>query len=188
MNVMDAIMQRRTIRKFQQKALPKELLYSVIDAATVAACGNNLQPLRYEIITDKKLRDEVFATTKWAASLPDGTPKEDERPMAYIIVYADERIKKECAVDAGSAIANMMLAAWSQGIGSCWLGSVDRPALRSILETPEHLQLLYVLALGYPAQESVAEAVKDSCRYYEDENGIIHVPKLSRQQVLIQER
>ena len=188
MNVMEAIMGRRTIRKFSQEELSSAALRDLVDAARMAAHGANVQPLKYAIITGKELREQVFETTKWAACIPDGTPKEGERPMAYIIVYADENIKKECMVDAGAAVTNIMLAAWEMGIGSCWIGSLNRPVLREILQSPENLKILYAVALGYPAQQSKAVDYCGSFNYYLDENQTVNVPKLSLETVLIDER
>ena len=188
MNVMEAIMSRRTIRKFEQRDIPLANLRKLVDAARMAAHGGNVQPLKYAIVTGAELRESVFETTKWAACIPDGTPKAGERPMAYIIVYADKNIKKECMVDAGAAVTNIMLAAYEEGIGSCWIGSVNRSRLRELLDTPEHLQILYVVALGYPAQQSRAVEMKDSFNYYLDEDQVVNVPKFSLEQVLIDER
>lgn len=188
MNVMEAIMSRRTIRKFEQRKISGEILRKLVDAARMAAHGGNVQPLKYVTVAGEQLRDAVFETTKWAACIPDGTPKDGERPMAYIVVYADKDIKKECMVDAGAAITNIMLAAYEEGIGSCWIGSLNRVRLREILNTPEHLQILYVVALGYPAQRSRAVEMKDGFNYYLDEEQVVNVPKFSLEQVLIEER
>ena len=188
MNVMEAIMTRRTIRKFTQEEIPEGTLRELVDAARMAAYGGNIQPLRYSVITGKELREDVFATTKWAGYLTDGAPKEGERPTAYIIVYSDETVKKECMVDAGAAVTNIMLSAHEQGIGTCWIGSVNRVALREILGTPENLRILYVVALGYPAQKSRAVEMTDSIRYYLDEEGVLNVPKMSLDQVLLDVR
>lgn len=188
MNVLEAILNRRTIRKFSQEELSEETLRILVDAARMAAHGGNIQPLKYAVISGKELREKVFETTKWAACIPDGTPKEGERPVAYIIVYADETIKKECMVDAGAAVTNIMLAAWEMGIGSCWIGSLNRIVLREILQSPEHLRILYAVALGYPAQESRAVEYRGSFNYYLDENQTVNVPKLPLDLVLIDRR
>lgn len=188
MNVSEAILTRRTIRKFMQKEIPIEALRSLVDAARLAAHGGNIQPLKYSIVAGKELREKVFETTRWAACIPDGTPKEGERPVAYIMVYADETIKKECMVDAGAAVTNIMLAAHEMGIGSCWIGSLNRVALREILQTPENLKILYAVALGYPAQKSRAVSWNGSFHYYLDEDQVVNVPKLSLETVLLDER
>jgi nitroreductase len=81
-----------------------------------------------------------------------------------------------------------MLAAWEMGIGSCWIGSLNRPVLREILQSPENLKILYAVALGYPAQQSKAVDYCGSFNYYLDENQTVNVPKLSLETVLIDER
>ncbi len=185
MTVNEAIRERRTIRKFTQEELPQEVLRGLVDAARLAAHGSNIQPLRYMIVSRQELREKVFATTKWAACIPDAAPKAGERPTAYIIVLADTNIKKECAVDAGAAVTNIMLSAWEQGIGSCWIGSLDRPVLRELFGLPEDMKILYAVALGYPAQKSRTVPLTEGFRYYLDEEQVVNVPKYSLEQVLI---
>ena len=80
----------------------------------------------------------------------------------------------------------MMLGAWDEGIGSCWIGSLDRGKILNILGiSNEKYDLVYLLALGYPAQESRAIEMSDSVKYFEDENHIINVPKKTVKDVLI---
>jgi len=187
MEVMEAILTRRTIRKFTQEPIPAEMLRKLVNAARLAAHGGNIQPLRYVTVAQRPLVDKVFETTKWAACIPDGTPKEGERPMAYIVVYSDDTVKKECMVDAGAAVTNIMLAAHEMGLGSCWIGSLNRPVLRELLNTPENMKILYAVALGYPAQKSRTVALTDSFHYYLDEDQVVNVPKYSLDQVLLEE-
>ncbi len=184
MNTLDAIMTRRTVRKFAQQEISENKLKTLVDAARLAAYGSNIQALRYAIVTDPAVREQVFATTKWAACIPDGTPKEGERPTAYILVFTDQTVKKEAMVDAGAAVTNMMLAAHEMGLGSCWIGSLNRVQLREILQVPQELTILYALALGYPAQQSQAVEYKDSFNYYLDDEQILNVPKLPLEKVL----
>jgi nitroreductase len=72
---------------------------------------------------------------------------------------------------------NMILAALSEGVGSCWFLSIDRDKLRAILGVPEHYRIDSVLALGYPAEDPAVEVAGDSIRYWKDEAGRLHVPK-----------
>jgi len=87
--------------------------------------------------------------------------------------------------DVGAAMENMILAALAEGVGSCWLLSIDREKLRAALSgIPEHYRIDCVLALGYPAEEPVAEVMADSCRYWKDADGRLHVPKRSRSAIV----
>ena len=79
-------------------------------------------------------------------------------------------------------------AAHEMGIGSCWIGSLNRPVLKELLQSPEHLKILYAVALGYPTQKSRAVDYKGSFCYYLDEEQTVNVPKLSLDTVLIDVR
>ncbi len=188
MNVREAIEKRRTIRKFEQKEVDISLLTDLIDCARLAAYGANLQPLKFKIITDAETAGKLFENIKWAAYLPDGTPKSDEMPAAYIAVLGDTKIKAnaqfEC--DAGAAVTTMMLEAVDKGLATCWLGAINRDNIHKILALPDDLRVAYLLAVGYPKQESVICGMSDGgVKYYEDENGVIHVPKRSLEDIII---
>ena len=174
----EKIRSRRTIRKYLQKAVPEEVLLKCVDAARVSPSGANLQPLSYIIVNDQKLLRKVFSTLSWAGYLPDYQPSEEEMPRAYIIILLDEEISRTPNHDAGIAAMSISMVAYDEGLGSCILGAVDREKLREILEVPEGLAVVLVVALGYPAENPVVEPVKDGdIKYWLDENGVLHVPK-----------
>ncbi len=181
MNVIDAIKSRRSIRKFKQIPVKQEDILSIIDAARYAASGANMQPIKYALMNNHK---DVYPCTKWAGYLTDWDPAEDERPLSYIAVLGDTNIKKSFEPDAGAAVTTMMLAAQELGLGTCWLGAIDKKKIKELLGT-EH-EVLYLLAVGYPAQESqVVEETDGNIKYYEDESGTINVPKRPLSEVLI---
>ncbi|MCX7704937.1 MAG: nitroreductase family protein, partial [bacterium] len=128
METMEAIRKRRTVRRFLQKPIPFDILKELVDAARLAPSGGNLQPWEFLVIDDEKLLEPVFSTLAWAAYLgPDGTPKEGERPVAYIVVLNNRKRKSFTPqADFGAAIENILLAAIDKGIGSCWIGSIQR--------------------------------------------------------------
>lgn len=186
MDVKTALLQRRTIRKFQQKPIANQDLLDLVEYARIAAYPANLQPLKFAIISDKELCDKVFENTKWAGYLPDGTPKEDERPTAFIAVMGDTEIKNTFEVEAGAAVTSMMLGALEKGLGSCWIGAVNKNVMNILELDSEKYSLLYVLALGYPAQESQVCKMKDNnVKYFIDENNKLNVPKRSMEEILI---
>ncbi|MBO3800366.1 MAG: nitroreductase family protein [Candidatus Brockarchaeota archaeon] len=180
MNVYEAATKRRTIRKFLQKPIPMEILMKLLNAARLAPSAGNLQPCEYVLVTDKALLDSVFSTLKWARYIaPEGTPKEGERPVAYVVVLVNTKKASEGGeIDCAAAVENMILTAWEEGIGSCWIASINRDRLREILSIPEYCKICFVVALGYRAEEPVIEEMSgDDVRYWKDEEGILHVPK-----------
>lgn len=79
----------------------------------------------------------------------------------------------------------MMLGAVEEGLATCWLGAINRDAISEILNLPQSLQLLYLLAVGYPAQTSRAIDITDSVKYFEDSSGAINVPKRKLEDILL---
>jgi len=186
MNVYELVLKRRSIRRFRPIPIPLETLKKIVNAARLAPSAANLQPLKYIIVEDERLRVAVFETLSWAAYIaPAGTPPEGERPMAYIVVLCDKNIdSRYCQIDMGFAVENMILVALSEGIGSCPIASIDRGRLRQILSIPEYLEILLVLALGIPGESPRLEEISDSVRYWRDEEGIHHVPKRPLKDIL----
>lgn len=186
MNVYEAILSRRTVRKFTQEPVKQEDLLKLVDCARLAPYGANLQPLKFMIITDTELLKELYPLTKWAGYL-DWEPSENERPTAYIAVLNDTEIKPtantEC--DSGAAVMSMILEAQELGLSSAWLGALKRDEIKKLLKLDEKLDVTYLLALGYAAQDGKTFAMKDSVKYYFDENGDVRVPKRTLNEVLV---
>ncbi len=181
MNVIDAVKNRRSIRKFKQQPVEREKITEIIDAARYAASGANMQPIKFAVMENC---NDVYPCTKWAGYLTDWEPAEDERPMTYIAVLGDTDIKKTFEPDAVAAVTTMMLVAEEMGLATCWLGAIDKKALKELLGTKH--EVLYLLAVGYPAQQSRVTDVKDNnIKYFEDENGVINVPKRSLEEVFV---
>ncbi len=173
------IVARRTIRKFKPEPVPRELSERLADAGRLAPSAANLQPLEFVVVDAAGPRAEIFPCLKWAAYIaPAGDPKPGEEPTAYIVTLANTKVREKMfEYDLGAAMENMILAALEEGVGSCWMLSIDRDKLRAILGIPEHYRVDSVLALGYPAEEPAAEVMGDSVRYWKDETGRLHVPK-----------
>lgn len=186
MKVYDAIKSRRSIRKFRQEPIPAEILMKLVDCARMAPYPMNLQPLKFAILSDEKLLEEIYPCTRWAGFLEDGFPKEGERPTAYILMLGDTEIKKnsDFQVEVGAAGTTITLAAVEEGIASCWLGAINRDKIREILGIPENLTVLDLIALGYPAQESQAVPMVDGDFKYYMREETLQVPKRSLEEVL----
>ncbi len=185
-NAFDLILSRRTVRQFKPEPVPRALLERLVDAGRLAPSAANLQPLEFVLVDEPTVRDEVFPCLKWAAYIaPAGNPAPGREPAAYIVVLVNTAVREKMfEYDVGAAHENMILAAAAEGVASCWLLSIDRDRLRGILGVPESRKIDSVLALGYPAEAPVAEEYGDSCRYWKDGSGNLHVPKRKRTDVL----
>ena len=135
MDVYDAIISRRTIRRFQQKPIKINLLRKFVNAGRLAPSAANLQPLEYFIVTEKELCSKIFEMIGWAVYItPKWTPSLEERPTAYIVILVNDINNKFYTRDVSLASENIVLAAEGEGIGSCILCNINRNKIQEILK------------------------------------------------------
>lgn len=185
MQTFEAMLQRRSIRKFRPEPVSVSCLKEIVEVSRLYPSGGNLQPVRFAIITREELCNAIFTDLKWAMYLPGYTIAEDERPTAYIVLLRDDNVKKKCDYDIGAASTMVMLAAADKGLASCPIGNFPKSNLSVLLQLPEHLQPELVLALGYPAQESRVVPMADTVRYAQDEKGDFLVPKWNAEEITV---
>jgi nitroreductase len=186
MGIWDIIHRRRTVRRFKPTSIEQPLLERLADAGRLAPSAANLQPLEFIVVEDLEVRRAVFPCLKWAAYIaPRGNPRPGQEPMAYIVTLVNLAVReKGFEYDVGAAMENMILAAKQEGLGSCWLLSVEREKLAEILGIPSGYRIDCVLALGYPDEAPVAEEFTGSIKYWQDDGGTLHVPKRPLRSVL----
>lgn len=185
MNPYDVIISRRTIRRFRQKSVDLEVLKKCVNAGRLAPSAANLQPLEYCIVIDKQLCTKVFEALHWAAYIqPKWTPKEEERPAAYIIVLVKDTQNPYYERDVAFATENIVLAAEAQGLGSCILCNIEHRKIQDACNIPLTVAVDSVIALGYKAETSLVEDMKDSVKYWRDEHEIMHVPKRKLEEII----
>lgn len=187
MSVMESLASRRTYRRFEQKAVPQDVVEDIVEALRLSSCGANRQAVRLVIVSKPEDVAKVQPLVKWAAYLPpeQGTPKPDELPTLYVAVVQDTAIPGDLATDTGIAMANMTLAAWDKGVGSCIMGAINKPALTELLGIEEPEKLAFMIAFGYPSHKATVVEMTDQTgvKYYLDEAGDYCVPKRSTAQL-----
>lgn len=184
----DVIYKRRTIRRFKQDPIPVETLKKLIDFARVAPAGSNIQCVEYIIVHNPEMREKLFPLVRWAGSLPkeERDPKIDRRPTAYIIILVNTNIKKSYfEYDIGAAVENILLGAVKYGLGSCWMGNINARRIRTLLELPDYYEITHVISLGFSDEKSVIEPYKDSFKYWKDDEGVMHIPKRSLDNIIL---
>ena len=177
------LLKRRTIRQFTQEPLTREDLRAVLNAARLASCASNKQRLRYLVATGPELVNRILPHTAYAALVrPHRDPVPGKSaPVAFIAAVCTCEPGPLLHADAGAAIQSMEFAAWERGIGCCWIGSHKREKIADVLGLEHPDRILYLVALGYPAESPVCEDVGDGAvtNYYLDDKNTLHVPKLT---------
>jgi len=169
--VMDTIYGRRSVRKYSTKDVPDDIIHEIIRAGTYAPTAVNKQPWRFVVIKNRKLIDEldekakkIFVSIYKDSDIPElaayakNLAKPEVRILynapVFILVFAspDAFNEHDCAL----AAENMMLAAHSLGIGSCWIGlaaglGADEAFLKN-MDIPRGHTLVAPLIFGYPGR------------------------------------
>jgi nitroreductase len=185
MNVYEGILKRRSIRRFKNKVVPYEVLEKCIDAARLAPSGRNQQLCEYIVINNAEVLPGIFENIGGSAKLPPdkGGPRPEQSPKAYAIILINKILEGEAnrrrvtLIDVGLAAENIMLTALEQGIGACPILMFNEADLKLLLEIPDGYDIALVIAMGYPDESPVVEAVADSLNIWVDEKSLRHVPK-----------
>jgi nitroreductase len=150
MDTMEALLTRRSVRRYLDRPVPEDVVRDVLVAAMHAPSADNEQPWQFVVIDDRRLLDAIPGIHPWAQMA-------SRAPMA-ILVCGDQRFVVDpgfWAQDCAAATQNLMLAAWDRGVGSVWCGVHSEASLerefRRLLRLPEHVTPFALVVLGYPA-------------------------------------
>ncbi len=164
--VMPEIQKRRSIRKFAQRPVEKEKLDIIIEAALRAPSSMGRDPWEFIVVDDREILNKLSKAKPHGASFLNGA-------AIGIAVCADKNKSDVWVEDTSIASTHIYLAAESLGLGACWiqirkrnysedLSSVEYVA--SILNLPEEMAVLSIIAIGYPAEEKTPHK-KESLKY-----------------------
>lgn len=166
MEALDAIRTRRSVRKFTDKKIPKEMIDTLLEAAMSAPSAGNQQPWHFVVIDDKKILEEVPTVSLYA-------PMAKEASTA-IVICGDPSLEKYPGFwvqDCSAATQNILLAAHSLGLGAVWSGIYpleDRASgFRKLIGIPEKIIPMSIVIMGYPLDipKPISRFNKDRIRY-----------------------
>ena len=148
MDALEAIMSRRSVRKYTDQKVSHEIVEELLKAAMNAPSANNYQPWHFVVIDDRQILDRIPEFHAYSSMLYFA-------PLA-IAVCGDSRISSAYWVqDCSAAAENILLAAHASGLGAVWLGFYPEEhrvqELHTLLNLPDNIVPLSLISLGYPA-------------------------------------
>lgn len=159
MDFLQLARERHSVRKYTAARVEADKLENILEAGRVAPTAVNKQPQRFLVVSS----DDGLSRLGKAANLHGA-------PLAVVVCALSDRAWQRpqddhsmADIDATIATTHMMLQAWSEGIGSCWITWFDPAIIRRAFSLPENVVPVNILALGYAAQESEKEA--GPCRH-----------------------
>ena len=158
MELLETMRRRRSIRKYTDEPVEKEVLNQILQAGLLSASSRTRRPWEFIAVTDRE-------TLKLMSKCRAGAAKMLENAACAVVVIANPEITDVWTEDCSIAMTNMHLMASSLGVGSCWIqgrlretpdGGTTEAFLRSILKYPEGYKLEAILSLGMPEEQKDA--------------------------------
>lgn len=150
MNIFEVIKTRRSVRSYKQDEIEQEKLNRVLEAVRQAPSAHNDQPWKFIVVGDERLRWKVAEAASGQMFIAEapvlivacGILSESQGQMGG---YMDS-----WSVDVTIAFEHLILQAWAEGLGTCWIGAFDEQEVKAILMIPKGVRVLALTPLGYP--------------------------------------
>jgi len=151
MEAMEAILTRRSIRKYTKQPVSDEVLKELLEAGMYAPSAGNQQPWCFVVINDRKIMNEI---PKYHSS----SQMLREAAVAILVCCdLDLQLGELDVQDCSAATQNILLAAHAKGLGAVWLGVYPAEsvvmATKKLLNLPEHIIPISLISIGYPAEQ-----------------------------------
>lgn len=149
MDVYEAIRTRRSVRAYQDKPVPEEVLNRILEAARLAPSAANRQQWKFIVVQDPELRKKLITAANNQQFV-------GQAPVVIVAVSLEPDRVMSCevpayAVDLAIAVDHMTLAATAEGLGTCWIGAFHQSEVKRVLNIPNQYKVVTLIPLGYPA-------------------------------------
>lgn len=150
--MMDAIFQRRSIRKYQNQAVEPEKLERILKAGMASPTSTNDQEWEFVVVQKEETRKKIIEIDSYASAL-------ETAPVCIVVcanmLHTSEPDQLFWVQDLSAAAQNMLIEATYLDLGSLWMGLYveQRKQIQELLHLPEHIEPLMLLAFGYPEKK-----------------------------------
>ena len=142
MEVFECIRRRRTIREYTKDPIPEDVLEKILQAGRWSPSSSNSQPWHFIVVKDPNTLSELGRIATQGPFISDAA-------LAIVIVMENAPRPQ---LDAGRAIQQMELVAWSEGLGTCFVGvriEEQQIEVKELLNIPSDLELITIMPYGY---------------------------------------
>lgn len=157
MECIEAIKGRRSIRRFKDIDVGKDLVEELLTAAQMAPSAGNLQARDFIVVSNKKIKQKL-SKAALDQSFVEHVP---------IVIVAVANIERSARIyksrgelyaiqDTTAGVMNLLLAAYSKGLATCWVGAFDEYAVSELLGLPQNTRPIAIIPLGYADEKPAA--------------------------------
>jgi nitroreductase len=160
MDLLEIIKNRRSIRSYKKRDLPQEIIEKLLEAARWAPSAGNVQPWAFVVVSSQKMKQSL--------SMAAFGQRDLEEASVVFVVCADEKLAEQsygargkslfCLQDTAAAVQNILLTAYSLGLGSCWIGAFKEDEVRQIIKAPKEMRPIALIPVGYPNEAPAARS------------------------------
>jgi len=148
--VLEAIKKRQSVRSYQDKEIPEDILQEILEAGRLAPSAKNTQSWKFVIVKDKNLREKLIPACK----------NQEFVGEAPIVIagcatnpeYVMSNGEHSYPIDLAIALDHISLEAASLGLGTCWIGAFYQDQVKEILDVPEDVRVVALMPVGYPKE------------------------------------
>ncbi len=149
MDTIKTIRERRSIRRYRSDAVDDESLQIILEAGRWAPSASNKQPWHFIVITNTKIREKLADIHPYGRFMR-------ESPVVIVVLGDPKKHPRYHLADPHQAVQNMLLAAHSLGLATCWMGVRDtalESQFREVIDIPDDLRVICSVSLGSGDQE-----------------------------------
>ena len=146
MEFFEVVKNRKSVREYSDKAVPKDLIEKIIDAGRLAATARNEQPWEFVVTSDKEILKKI------CGMCPNGPFIKD----ASHLVAVFSKDTKYYIEDCSAATENMLLAIEALGLAGCWVAGDKKDyaeVIRKMFNAPDGYKLVSMITVGYTKKE-----------------------------------
>jgi nitroreductase len=154
MDLLEAITGRRSIRSFKSDEVTQREVDLLIEVATLAPSAGNIQPWEFTIVRTPEMKKRLVEAAYGQSFI-------EEAPVVIVVCANEDRSSQRygdrgktlyCLQDTAAAIQNVLLAAYSLGLGACWIGAFKEDEVRAVLNVPTGVKPVAIVPVGHPAR------------------------------------
>jgi len=155
MNVFEAIVGRKSVRKFEKKVVDDKLTGVLLYMATQAPSAGNVQDWRFVIVKDDEQKKKLYKAALEQDCILNA-------PIIIVVCsdtksiglkYGKRGENLYSIQDTAAAVENILLSAYALGLGACWVGAFDEDNVKTVLGLPEYVKPYALIPVGYPAED-----------------------------------
>ena len=155
MDIYDVIKTRKSVRAYLDKTVERDKIDRIFNAVRLAPSAGNYQEWRFVLVSESSKKSRIAETAPGKAFIA-------EAPIVVVCCAETNHHVMKCGlecfpIDVAIAIDHLTLAAAAEGLGTCWIGGFDAPAVKKIIDIPLEIEVVELLLLGYPADSQPRE-------------------------------